>query len=289
MLQQLQKYYRTSLIFLCVLVLIVAFQTYQQLFYIERFQLAQDVRFLDILTNQLYRWMIWFAIALILPFLVKKDRGKPKDVYLIAKHFAIIVLLVLLNIFIISLLAANQAENVIIQEFFTEYVTFFLFQKSPLYTLGYIAFTTLLFFHFENQDLSIRVQKMSDLKQQYQQEYEKFKTFNQDETQILSIKIGNSLKVIPIAEIVWIEADDYCVIVHSENRPSYTMRSSLKSLEKELPSNFLRVHRKAIVNMTRVNEFRNGNESKIILSDMTEVAVSKVNNKAVKLYLQQHH
>lgn len=287
MLQQLQKYYRTGLIFLFVLILIVAFQTYQQLFYIERFQLAQGVQFMDILTSQFYRWIIWFAIALSLPFIVKRDRGKSKSVALITKHFIIIIALVLLNVLIISLVQASQAESVSIQVFFEEYVTFFLFQKSPMYTLGYIAFTTFLFFHFENEKLQVTVQELSELKVQYQQEYTDLKTANRDETQVLSIKIGNKLKVLPITHILWIEADDYCVIVHSNNQPSYSMRSSLKALENQLPSYFMRVHRKGLVNMRMVKEYRNAHESVLILNDTSEVPVSKVNGKAVKVYLQQ--
>jgi len=287
MLQQVQKYYRTALVFLFILILIVAFQTYQQLFYIERFQLAQGVEFMDVLTSQFYRWVIWFVIAFSLPFMVKKDRRKPKNIALILKHFAIILFLVLLNVLVISLLQASQAETVTLQDFFEEYVTFFLFQKSPIYTLGYIAFTTFLFFHFENEGLQVTVQELSDLKAKHQQEYNELKASNQDEAQVLTIKIGNKLKVLPITDILWIEADDYCVIVHSSHQPSYTMRSSLKSLENQLPTHFMRVHRKGIVNMKMVQEYRNNDESVIVLINASEVPVSRVNSKAVKHYLQQ--
>ena len=182
---------------------------------------------------------------------------------------------------------AMNAENTDWKAVFSESFVFFLVQKSPMYILGYIAFTVILFFHFKNEKLQVTVQELVDLKDQHQKEYEQLKTSNIDKDQILSIKIGNKLKVIPIVNILWIEADDYCVVVHSNDESSYTMRSSLKSLETKLPRYFMRVHRKGIVNMNRVKEFKNGNDSLLILENNDEVPVSKTNVKAVKLFLQQ--
>jgi len=284
---QVQKYYRTALVVLFVLVFIIAFQTYQQIFYIERFELAQGVVFLDVLKNQAYRWIIWFLIALCLPFIVRKDTTKDLNFQLAFKHFVIISVLVVLNIAIISFMQAMNADNENWQAVFSESFVFFLVQKAPMYILGYIAFTVILFFHYKNEKLQVTVQELVDLKDQHQKEYEQLKTSNIDKDQILSIKIGNKLKVIPIVNILWIEADDYCVVVHSIDQSSYTMRSSLKALETKLPPYFMRVHRKGIVNMNKVQEFKNGNDSLLILENKDEVPVSKTNVKAVKVFLQQ--
>lgn len=288
MLLQVQKFYRTAFVVLFVLVFIIAFQTYQQLFYIERFQLAEGVEFFDVLKNQIYRWIIWFVIAFSLPVFVKKDQYKNVNVRLLSKHFLIILSLVLLNVFMISLLQSSQAEEVSIQVFFSEYFTFFMFQKAPMYTLGYMAFTVILFFYFKNEQLQVTVQELIDIKDQHQKEYDLLKSSNVDHDQILSVKIGKKLKVIPVAEIYWIEADDYCVEIHANGSPSYKMRSSLKSLEEKLPSHFMRVHRKGIANMKKIKEFKNADTiSELIMDNNDIVPVARVNVKAVKLFLQQ--
>lgn len=284
---QIQKYHRSILVFLLTFIFIIAFQTYQQKFYIERFQLAQGVEVWDLLSRQFYRWMIWFAIGLLLPFLVKRDKGKPMTFWLFTKHFLFICGLVLLNILVISLIQALEADSFTVQEFFQEYCMFFLFQKAPMYTIGYIAFTAILFFQFQHENLQVTVQELIQIKDQHQQAYKTLQDDYQDEGKVLSIKIGNKLKIIPITQILWIEADDYCVIVHSTDQPSYSMRSSLKSLETQLPSYFMRVHRKGIVNMKFVKEYRNQDESMLTLTDDSKVPVSKSNSKAVKLHLQQ--
>lgn len=285
---QVQKYYRTAFVIFLVLTFIITFQTYQQVYYIERFNLAQDVVFFDVLKNQIYRWFIWFFIALSLPFFVKKDSSKLLNFQMILKHCIIITLLVVLNIVIISAIQSVDSQSASRMDIFYESFTFFMFQKSPMYTLGYMAFTVILFFHFENEKLQVTVQELVDLKDQHQKEYEQLKTSNIDRDHILSIKIGNKLKVIPIVNILWIEADDYCVIVHSDNKTSYSMRSSLKSLENKLPTYFMRVHRKGIVNMHKVKEFKNGNDALLIIENNSKVPVSKINIKAVKLFLQQN-
>src|SRR5207253_1580029 len=55
------------------------------------------------------------------------------------------------------------------------------------------------------------------------------------------------VRVVPVAEIDWIEAQDYYVELHIGSR-SYLLRRSLKLLEERLdPRQFARVHRSALV------------------------------------------
>ena len=104
-----------------VLLLAIAFETFQQLFYIKRFQLSQNIDFFELLRNQFYKWIIWFFIGIALPFLIKKDVKKEPDFKLFFKYILIILLLVVINIFIISclqILILN--ETVSIHTFFLE-------------------------------------------------------------------------------------------------------------------------------------------------------------------------
>jgi len=284
----LKNHYRTVLIVFFILMLTIVFQTLQQVYYIERFQIGKNVKFIDVLSNQFYRWLIWFFIGFSLPFIVKKDIQKDKTFRLFLKHFGIVLLLVLTNILIVSLLQSSTSPDpVSFTTFFREYFSFYLFQKAPMYTLGYLAIVVILFLNFENKKLIIEVKELIEVKNANEFAYEKWSNGESGQTKVLSIKIGNKLKVIPISEIIWVEANDYCVIVHSINEMSYSMRASLKSLENKLPSHFMRVHRKGIVNMKMVKEFQNfeGNSS-IVTSSNDFIPVSKVNIKAVKMYLQ---
>lgn len=273
---------------LFVLLLTICFETFQQLFYIERFSLFENVQFFELLKNQFYRWIIWFVVGILLVFIVRKDVKKEPDFRLFFKYFIIIILLVALNILVISTvqMVISKAE-VTISDFFSEYFLFYVFQKSPIYILGYIAITIILFLSFSKEILQIEVQELIELKNHNDKVYKKLKEVSTDKAKILNIKIGNKRKIIPVADITWLEADDYCVIVHTINNPSYSMRSTLKSLEEKLEDNFLRVHRKGIVNMDKVKEYNLATNPRVILINNQEVTVSKSNLKLVKSFLEK--
>lgn len=270
-----------------VLLLAIAFETFQQLFYIKRFQLSQNIDFFELLKNQFYKWIIWFFIGITLLFLIKKDVKKEPDFKLFIKYFLIILLLVIINIFVISCLQIFILnESVSINIFFTEYFSFYLFQKAPIYFLGYIAITIILFLNLNKNLLEVEINELIDIKKNNDELYRKLREANSDKSKILTVKIGNKKKIIPVNTISWFEADDYCVIVHISSNVSYTMRSSLKALENKLENHFLRVHRKAIVNMYMVKEMNLKTNPKLILKNNDEVLVSKSNIKLVNDFLK---
>jgi DNA-binding LytR/AlgR family response regulator len=156
-----------------------------------------------------------------------------------------------------------------------------------VFTLGYAAVSVILYQYFANKQLQIKVQELSEVKNINQGLYKKLKNENEDTSSILNIKIGNKHKIIPIKNIRWIESDDYCVKIHTDNDISYSMRSSLKSLEDKLSTNnFLRVHRNALVNMKMAKEMDFSNTPKLILEDATEVLISKSKIKKVRDFLK---
>lgn len=88
----------------------------------------------------------------------------------------------------------------------------------------------------------------------------------------LMIPAANGDLVLPVADVSWIEADDYYAVVHAHGW-RHLLRESLDSLERRLdPHVFVRVHRSAIVNLSYVREWRRG---AIILTDGHEVQVSR--------------
>ncbi|MCB0458034.1 MAG: LytTR family DNA-binding domain-containing protein [Flavobacteriaceae bacterium] len=278
---------RSAIIIILLLVMAITFETFQQLFYIKRFDLAQDVSFFYLLKNQSYRWIIWTVFGLFLFFYSKKKTLSPSYTFtFFLRYIGFITLLVVINILLISVIQLYlDTSTISFQQLITSYIPFYIFQKAPIFTLGYIAVAIILHFYFLNEKLQFQVQTLSELKDNNLHLYNTLKAEINDKTTILNIKIGDKRKIIPVHEIVWIEADDYCAKVHLTNGKSYSMRSSLKALEEKLQKPFLRVHRKAVVNMDAAKEFHSADIPVLILRDNTEVPVSKNNVKAVREFI----
>ncbi len=275
---------RVFITILLVLIMTIAFETAQQLYYIKRFNLGSDATFFNLLKAQTYRWLIWMSLSLALIWFVKaKSTNRKLTLAEFIKYSIVILGLVFINILLISAIQMFLTEdNASLSLLLNEYISFFTFQKAPMYTLGYIALTITLHLYFVNEQLKIDVQTLSDLKQENVELYKKLSTEIEDKASILNIKIGNKRKIIPVKDIYWIEADDYCVKVHTSSANTYTMRSSLKALEQKLEDNFLRVHRKAIVNMDWAKEVNLSQSPVLILQNDQEIAISKSNLKVVR-------
>ncbi|RNC83562.1 MAG: LytTR family transcriptional regulator [Winogradskyella sp.] len=282
---------RIILLIISVLLLTITFETSQQLYYLRRFNLGGgDATFLILLKSQAYRWFIWMSLSLVIVFYARSSKIESTlSVSDILKYCGLILSLVTLNIVIISISQVlTYGDPLTLERLFNEYLPFFMFQKAPMYTLGYIAITIITHLYFSNERLQIKIQNLSELKLTNARLYAQLKDKVDDKTSVLNIKIGNKRKIIPVDEVLWIEADDYCVKVHTIDKGCYTMRSSLKALLPKLDTNFLRVHRKAIANMRMIKELSMSNSPNLILSDNTEIPVSKTHLKTVKHFLSNH-
>ena len=97
------------------------------------------------------------------------------------------------------------------------------------------------------------------------------------------VKEGSRTVVIPIDDILWIEAEDYYVRVHT--RLQRTMvRLSLKALAETLDADrFVRVHRSTIVNIRHVRRLEPlaSGDQRMWLSDGTELRVSRTYRAAL--------
>jgi two-component system, LytTR family, response regulator len=88
---------------------------------------------------------------------------------------------------------------------------------------------------------------------------------------------GRRSVVVPIADIDWIEAQDYCVLVHA-GKASHLLRESIRTLADRLaPHHFVRVHRSALVNLARVRELRRPPQGEwiLVLHGGVELPVSR--------------
>lgn len=96
------------------------------------------------------------------------------------------------------------------------------------------------------------------------------------ERERLIVPVPGGSVMLPVAEIDWIEADDYYARIHSGAR-KYLLREPLSSLESRLdPTRFVRIHRSVIVQMDRVRELKHtpGGLS-VVLRDGRRIPVSR--------------
>jgi two-component system LytT family response regulator len=101
----------------------------------------------------------------------------------------------------------------------------------------------------------------------------------------LSLKLGDRTLVVSEDDVIWVEAQDYCVMVHS-TRGCHLLRASLASFEARLdPARFVRAHRAAVVNVAHVRELVDRDGLLLVLSDGSEVGVSRARRPQVEALL----
>ncbi len=93
----------------------------------------------------------------------------------------------------------------------------------------------------------------------------------------IAVRSAQRVTFVPVADVDWIEAEDYYVAIHAGGK-AHLLRESMRDLEAQLdPSRFFRVHRSAIVNVLRIREVRalTHGEGLVVLQDGTELKVSR--------------
>ena len=104
--------------------------------------------------------------------------------------------------------------------------------------------------------------------------------------QRLALKEGDRSSVVKTGDIVWIQAEDYYVLIHSK-QGRFMVRASLASLEQRLdPARFLRVHRTAIVNVDEIAATQDRGSLMLTLSNGAEVPVSRSRRSQVESTLR---
>jgi two-component system LytT family response regulator len=101
--------------------------------------------------------------------------------------------------------------------------------------------------------------------------------------QTLVATTGRRSVVVAIRDIDWIEAHDYCALVHSGGA-SHLLRESIRTLEQRLAAHgFVRAHRSALVNPARVRELRRPPQGEwiLVLDGGAELPVSRRQRPAV--------
>lgn len=272
-----------------LIILVILFETLQQLYYVRRFALADDpVSFLYLLQRQVYRWLIWLVMAVPLVLVSRKLLRLQVSFSVKLIGYAVLICsIVFLDVLLISVIAYPFGEEAAFSwSFFaTEYLAFFTFQKAPLFTLGYIGVCWISSLYQENKELSVEVTSLRDLREKDKALFEELSKTHQPQESILTIRSGQRISVVSLEDVQYLAADDYCVNVHLTNGQKYVMRKSLKALEEKLPNHFMRVHRKFIINRRAVTHF-DTDVPALLLADNVSIPVSKSKFKAVKEYFR---
>lgn len=92
----------------------------------------------------------------------------------------------------------------------------------------------------------------------------------------LIVHEGRGVSWVDIGDIEWVEAADYYAQVHAHGR-SHLVREPLAKLEEKFGKAFLRVHRSALVNVSRIQKLErlDGGELIVVLQSGARVPVSR--------------
>ena len=265
-----------------VLVLAVVFETLQQQYYLERFDLAPEVAFLDLLASQAYRWILWIIIGGLLYVFVSRQVKRDEPVLVnYARVGMAIALLVIVNLVVISVIGMYTNAAIFSWDtFFNEYFPFYIFQKAPIYTLGYLAAAIIFNLYFQKEQLEIKVVALQGVSV-HEPASQANKASVEGKLNVLSIRLGNKVKLIAIDQIRWVASDDYCVRIHCMDGAAHSMRISMKAMMPLLNENFLRVHRTAIVNMKEASLIHIKDTPYLTLSNQQQIPIAKSRLKSV--------
>jgi two-component system LytT family response regulator len=91
----------------------------------------------------------------------------------------------------------------------------------------------------------------------------------------LTVKIGDKILLIKLDDIVYIEAEEKYVFLHTIDGKKHLTDFTITSLEEKLPERFVRIHRSTLINTDCIKEIRKGFNGALVFI-MTNTAGSKL-------------
>ena len=104
----------------------------------------------------------------------------------------------------------------------------------------------------------------------------------------LAIRETGRTYFVPVSTIDWIEGADYYVKLHVGGRV-HLLREPLRSLAQRLdPARFARVHRSAIVNLSRIREIRMAarGDHTLVLEDATRLRLTRARRRDLEALIE---
>ncbi|MEP5610933.1 MAG: LytTR family transcriptional regulator DNA-binding domain-containing protein [Cyclobacteriaceae bacterium] len=268
---------------------LILFDAFQQRFFINTFNLTPEPALLSTLLKvQMIRWSVWGVVALPFGWFVWKvlNNEISRNFRFFSLIFVLAVVAVSISTLSISLISIADQDLEFTTPVLTEFFIFFSFQKGLTFFMAYATTAILLNNYFQSSKVKAQAVEIVMLKKSSEELVKNILPTDGKEVPYLNIKTGNKLNRILLSDIVWIQADDYCVRVHTADR-SYTLRKSLKALETQLkPYRFTRVHRGALLNLHFVDQI-NFESSTIRLQNESELPLSRSGLKTLKKQIKE--
>jgi len=123
----------------------------------------------------------------------------------------------------------------------------------------------------------------TELREESAQEIKKEMSSSADYTDKITVRAGNGIKVIPVEDLLFIQADgDYISLVTANG--SWLKEETMKHVQEVLsPSQFVRIHRSFIVNVAKINRIeRYGQQQLIILNNGKSIRISASGYRTLK-------
>ena len=98
------------------------------------------------------------------------------------------------------------------------------------------------------------------------------------------VREGRRTRFVPLSEVDWFEADGNYIVVHATGA-SYRTRGTITAIESALdPRQFVRIHRRMVVNMDRVREMTPlpGGDGLLLLGDGVTLRLSRTYRSRVR-------
>jgi Response regulator of the LytR/AlgR family len=89
------------------------------------------------------------------------------------------------------------------------------------------------------------------------------------------VKVGDTIYLVRLCEVIYIEAEDKYVKLHTLNGKEYLTDVSLKIMEEKLPVNFIRVHRSFTINKDYLLEISKYFQGRFVLK-MNDQKTTKI-------------
>ena len=270
---------KASILITLFIIGLIFFDAAQQKYYLEEFNLAgAHISFVELFQNHLIRWSIWGVVNLPIVFWIRNRlfTSEPAN----SKRWTIISAIMgaatLMSIVLISFYGIYSQQLPISE--FGGFFQFFIFQKGLTFLLASSLLILLIFNQSRLQmigEQSIEIKNLQKTTSRLEQ------ALQQEETPHLNVKTGYKLKPVPLESIIWIQSDDYCVKIHTEEK-TFTLRQSLKTLEDKLaPFRFIRIHRTALLNLEYLDQI-NFETAKVKLINQIELPYSKTGIRHLK-------
>lgn len=102
----------------------------------------------------------------------------------------------------------------------------------------------------------------------------------------LTVKLGDKILLVKLTDIVYVQAEEKYVFLHTSDGRKHLTDFTLSALEEKLPDEFIRVHRSEIINTEFIKEIRKGFNGALVFvlnnTEETRLTSSRSNSEMLR-------